>query len=134
MILDLFFIRGDSLFERYAIKWAKKTANFRDFCKFSSLELAEGWVCLKKIFKYQQFAYINKLVPFLRELSSSLLSWRDSKIGRFLKHKISDYVIRDDVIGFPDMGTKTFWPAEHDGTTFFRIPWYRKFPKISKNR
>ena len=51
---------------------------------------------------------MNDSIPFLSEFSSSLFSWRDSKIGHFLKYKISDYVIRDDVIEFPDMETKTF--------------------------
>ena len=87
---------------------AKKSGKFRDFCEFSSLELAERRVCRKTGFKYQQFASKNDLISFLSEFSSSLLSWRGSKIGRFLKHKNSDYVIRDDVIGFLDTETKTF--------------------------
>ena len=30
-------------------------------------------------------------------------------MGHFLKHKIADYVIRDEVIGFSDTKIKTFW-------------------------
>ena len=42
LILDLFLVRWDSSFERYAMKCAKIMLNFRDFSEFSTLELGEG--------------------------------------------------------------------------------------------
>ena len=112
------------------MKYAKKTVIFRDFFDFSSLEFSEGWFCTKSVFKYQQFAPRDDLIPFLWVYSSSPFCQRGSKLGYFLKHVIGDYVIRDDVIEFPDPEIKIFWSAKHDGMTFDRFLRYRKFARV----
>ena len=51
-----------------------------------------------------------------------------------MKYKISDFVIRDDVIEFPDTETTTLGPTGNDGITFFASPDIensREFPRIA---
>ena len=43
------------------------------------------------------------------------------------KFSNGDYVIRDDVIGYPDKSTNSSWPNEQSGITSFYVLWDRKF-------
>ena len=43
------------------------------------------------------------------------------------KSSNGDYVIRDDVIGYPDTATDFSWPNEQSGITSFYKLWDRKF-------
>ena len=43
------------------------------------------------------------------------------------KFSNGDYVIRDDVIGYPDKSTDSSWPNEQSGITSFYWLWDRKF-------
>ena len=44
----------------------------------------------------------------------------------FRKISNDDYVIRDDVIGYPDIPTDSSWPNEQSGITSFYELWDRK--------
>ena len=45
----------------------------------------------------------------------------------FRKISNDDYVIRDDVVGYPDKSTDSSWPNEQSGITSFYELWDRKF-------
>ena len=138
MSTDVISIESKSLWNvsiaDFEINWRnvrKKRQNFAFFRKFSSHFVSKIFFSLDSVIKpflfdkriiYGQFKTISiqfEFIPF--SLSSPPMRQFFRKISN------DDYVIRDDVIGYPDKATDSNWPNEQSGITSFYELWDRKF-------
>ena len=108
----------------------KKWPIFAFFGKFSSHFVSRFFYSSSRFLKPLLFHTKNicgQYKTIFTQFKSIPFSLDGPPIRSFLsKSWNGDYVIRDDVIGYPDIATDSNWPNEHAGIISFYQLWHRK--------
>ena len=137
MFTDDFYMES-ATFSYFSTTWLdkkswyvrKKWPIFTFFGKFSSHFVSRFFYSSSRLLKpllYHTKNICGQYKTIFMQFESIPFSLDGPPIRSFLsKSWNGDYVIRDDVIGYPDIATDSNWPNEHAGIISFYQLWHRK--------